>query len=111
MDPNPSSALSILAFALMQNGRAAKAVILLEALDQLEPGQVATLQALAAAQVRSGKPEQALDTLDRLAMAGGAGPLFLLLRAQALAALDRAAEATTAMQSFLQSRESLLRGP
>ncbi len=105
MEPTQSDALSVLAYALMQNARPAKSVVLLEALDLFAPANPSTLQALAAAQVRSAKPGRALETLDRLAMAGGAGPLFHLLRAQALSALERHQEAVVAMKAFLESRD------
>ncbi|MES2480721.1 MAG: tetratricopeptide repeat protein [Pseudomonadota bacterium] len=104
MNPAESTLLSVLSFALLQNARPEKAATLLEALEVLEPGKPRTLRALAIAQIRSGKADKALRTLDKLAMAGGADAAFHLLRAQALAAQERPMEAGVAMKTFLQMR-------
>lgn len=96
--------MELLAHALMQNGRPAKAASLLEALDELQPGQVQVLRALAVALLRAGHPEDALATLDRLALAGGVDAGFHLLRSQALGALGRMPEAVAAMETFVELR-------
>lgn len=106
MSATDTTLLAVLAHVLMQNARPDKAAALLEALDLLAPGQPTTLRALATAQVRSDKPELALETLDRLAIAGGVDAAFHLLRAQALGALDRREEAAVAMKTFLKLRAS-----
>lgn len=98
--------LQLLGYVYLQNARPDKAAVLLAALDAIEPGQSRVLLALALAQIRSNKPLRALETLDRLAMAGGAGSAFHLLRAQALGAAERGDEAGVAMATYLQLRES-----
>ena len=100
--------LQLLGFIFLQNARPDKAAVVLAALDLLQPGQSRVLLALALAQLRSNKPVRALETLDRLAMAGGADSAFHLLRAQALGAADRSEEATVAMNTYLQLRGSVL---
>lgn len=96
--------LEIMAYVFLQNARPDRAAVLLQALDALHPGQAQVLRALALAQVRSAKPERALQNLERLAMAGGVDATFHLLRAQALQALKRTDEAAQAMQLYVQLR-------
>lgn len=100
------SFLSLLGYVFLQNARPDKASVVLAALDTLEPGQPKVLVALALAQLRSGKPERSLETLDRLAMAGGVDAAFHLLRAQALSAAGHGEEAGVAMRTYLQMRET-----
>ena len=99
--------LQLLGFVYLQNARPDKAAVVLAALDAIAPGQTRVLLALALAQIRSNKPLRALQTLDQLAMAGGADATFHLLRAQALGAADKDDEAAAAMATYLQLRESL----
>ena len=104
MTPTEISLMELLAHALLQNGRPAKAVSLLEALDVIQPGQPQTLRALAVALLRAGHPQDALATLDRLALAGGVDATFHLLRSQALGGLQRTPEAVAAMRTFVEWR-------
>jgi Flp pilus assembly protein TadD len=96
--------LALLGHVYLQNARPDKAAVLFAALDRLAPGQPKVLCALALAQVRSGKAQRALDSLDRLAMAGGVDAAFHLLRAQALSQLGRNEESQVAMRTYLQLR-------
>lgn len=96
----------LLGFVYLQNARPDKAAVVLAALDAIAPGQTRVLLALALAQIRSDKPLRALQTLDQLAMAGGAGAAFHLLRAQALGLAGRGDEAAVAMTTYLQLRGS-----
>lgn len=107
MTEDEQSLLALLGHVYLQNSRPDKAAVVLAALDVLAPGQHRVLKALALAQLRSEKPNRALDTLDRLALAGGVDAAFHLLRAQALTALGRAEEAQHAMKTYidLRSRE------
>lgn len=98
--------LQLLAYAYLRNARPEKAALLLAALDAVAPGQRKALRALALAQLRSGSPQQALDTLDRVAMGGGNDAAFHLLRARALAACDRRIEASAAMAACLAIRRA-----
>ena len=104
MTPENAAFLSLLGYVYIENDRPEKAAVLYAALDRLLPGDARTLRALALAQVRAGKPQRALDTLDRLAMAGGVDATFHLLRAQALGALERPDEAASARRAYLQLR-------
>lgn len=104
MTPAEMSLMELLAHALLQNGRPAKAVTLLEALDVIQPEQPQTLRALAVALLRAGHPQDALNTLDRLALAGGVDATFHLLRSQALGSLQRTPEAVAAMRTFVEWR-------
>jgi predicted Zn-dependent protease len=103
MKKRETTLMAVLSYSLLQNARPEKAMTLLEALDVLDPGKPATLRALAVAQVRSGKADKALRTLDRLAMAGGMDRSFHLVRAQALTAAGRPIEASVAMKTWLQA--------
>lgn len=105
MTNRETTLMAVLSYSLLQNARPEKAMTLLEALDVLDPGKPATLRALAVAQVRSGKADKALRTLDKLAMAGGMDRSFHLVRAQALAAAARPIEASVAMKTWLQMGE------
>lgn len=107
MNSEDQTFLSLLAHVYLQNGRPEKAVVILAALDCLEPQQPQVLRALALAQVRSGKPQRALESLDRLAMIGQIDAVFHLLRAQALGLLERRVEAASAMQVYVQMRQAL----
>lgn len=100
------SFVELMAYVYLQNARPDKAAALLAALDALMPGRQKALCALALAQIRSAKPRQALETLDRLALAGGIDAAFHLLRAQALGLLQRRGEAFAAMQTYLQMRQA-----
>lgn len=104
MTDQEHSFLELLAFIFLQNARPDKAMVLLQALDLLTPLKPKVLSALALSQLRAEKPQQALATLDRLAMAGGIDAAFHLLRGQALMSLGRADEAALAMQNFVEIR-------
>jgi predicted Zn-dependent protease len=103
--------LALLGYVYLQNARPDKAAALYAALDRIAPGQPKMLRALAVAQVGAGKAQRALDTLDRLAMAGGVDAAFHLLRAQALGALGRIDEAQAAMRSYLEMRGAAASAP
>jgi Flp pilus assembly protein TadD len=96
--------VQLLAYAYLQQARPEKAAVLLDALDAVAPGQRKVLRALALAQLRSGEPERALETLRRVALGGGADAAFHLLRARALAACGRRIEAGTEMAACLAAR-------
>lgn len=104
MHAQSQNLLSLLGYVLLKSARPDKAAAVLAALDRIAPGERKTLRALALALVRAGKAKQALDTLDRLAIAGGVDAAFHLLRAQALITVGRHDEATVAMDNFLQLR-------
>lgn len=104
MNEQEQNFAALMGYVFLQNARPDKAAVVLAALDLLAPGQPRTLRALALAQVRSGKAAPALQTLERLAMAGGVDAAFHLLRAQALQALARTDEAATAMQAYVTLR-------
>lgn len=90
------------------NARVDKALILYTALECLAPGDPLTLRSLAVAQLKSGHPDQALGTLDRLAMAGEIDMTFHLLRAKALIALGRIEESRVAIGNYIDMRANNL---
>src|SRR5690554_2831507 len=96
--------LWMLGFFYLRNGRADKARVLFDALVRLRPREPRLRQALALTQIRDDKAERALETLDELALAGQLDDIFHLLRAQALHALERPAEAGVAMRAFVAAR-------
>lgn len=106
MTDDQKTILSLLGFVFLRNARAEKAVIVLAALDALQPGQPRTLRSLALAQLRTGKPDRALRTLDRLAMSGQVDAAFHLLRSQALLAAGRTQESHVAMRTHVQLRQA-----
>lgn len=105
MTEENSKFMRLLAHVFLQNARPDKAAVVLAALDCLTPNQPPVLHALALAQVRSNKPQRALETLDQLAMLGEIDAVFHLLRSQALGLLGRHAESVSAMQVYVQMRD------
>jgi hypothetical protein len=98
--------LGLLAYILLENDRPEKAAVLLQAMESLGVASHRELATLALAQLRSGKPDATLNTLDRLALAGGINAPFHLIRSQALQALDRSEEAAAAMRAYLDLRRT-----
>jgi len=96
--------LDLLSYIYLENDRPEKAAVLLAALDELGLADPRQRVSLALAQLRSGKPETALATLDRVAMQGGLSAAFHLVRAQTLVALQRSAEAEAAMRAYVALR-------
>ncbi|KAB0599866.1 type III secretion apparatus assembly chaperone SctY [Castellaniella defragrans] len=96
--------LDLLSYIYLENDRPEKAAVLLAALDELGLADARQRVSLALAQLRSGKPETALATLDRVALQGGLSGAFHLVRAQTLVALGRAAEAEAAMRAYVNLR-------
>ena len=98
--------MDLLAFVYLQNGLPDKAAVLLAARNLLAPEDPRALLSLALAQVRSAKPQRALNTLEQLALLGAMDASFHLVRAQALHALDRRDEAAAAMRAFVAQRNA-----
>mgnify|MGYP002736063678 CR=1 FL=1 len=101
---------ALLGYIYLQHGLPDKAAVLLAARDVLAPGSARVLLTLALAQVRSAKPDRALATLERLALAGGVDAAFHLVRAQALQAAGRHDEAAVAMRSYVALRTPVAAG-
>ena len=99
--PRARDSMKLLAYLFMHQGLTERAVVLYAALAAHEPSNPEHLRALALALSRAGRHEQALDTLDRLALAGGVDLRFHLLRAQTLSALERTDEAAAAMRAYI----------
>ncbi|MBS7777604.1 tetratricopeptide repeat protein [Acidovorax sp. CCYZU-2555] len=93
--------MDLLAYIYLQHGLPDKAAVLLSARDLLVPDEPRALLTLALARVRSAKPGKALETLERLAILGAMSAEFHLIRAQALHALERHAEAAGAMRAYV----------
>ena len=96
--------LDLLSYIYLENDRPEKAAVLLAALDELGLADARQRTSLALAQLRAGKPESALATLDRVALQGGLSSAFHLVRAQTLTALGREAEAEAAMRAYVDLR-------
>lgn len=96
--------MDLLSYIYLRHGLPDKAAVLLAARDLLVPDHPRALLTLALAQVRSGKPERALATLERLAMLGAVDASFHLVRAQAFQALGQAMEASAAMRAHVALR-------
>lgn len=96
--------MSLLAYIYLENDRPEKCSVLLAALDALGQADTRARTTLALAQVRAGKPQSALATLDGLAMSGAVDAVFHLIRAQTLLALDRRDEASAAMRAYVALR-------
>ncbi len=96
--------LDLLSYIYQENDRPEKAAVLLAALEELGLADARLRVSLALAQLRSGKPDTALATLERVAMQGGMSAVFHLVRAQTLITLERRAEAEAAMRAYIALR-------
>ena len=96
--------MDVLAYIYLEHGLPDKAAVLLAARDLLAPDAARVLLTWSLALVRSGKPERALQTLERLVMLGATGAQVHLVRAQALPALEQPVEAASAMRAHLAMR-------
>ena len=104
LSPDSVELLGLLAYIYLENNRPEKAAVLLAALETLGQADSRRRLSLALAQLRSGKPETAIATLERAALRGEVDATFHLVRAQALLALDRRAEAAVAMRAYVALR-------
>lgn len=109
--------LKVIGFLQLQHGEPADAAVFFDALRALFPEEQKIALSLALARLRAGDPQAALAILDDAANAfgpdsrsgtglepGTLDPCHHLLRAQALAALGRMAEAARAMRLFIRQR-------
>lgn len=96
--------MDLLGFIYLRHGLPDKAAVLLAARQALLPDDPRTLLSLAVAQTRADKPEQALETLEKLALAGAVDASFHLVRAQAFHRLGRSADAANAMRAHIALR-------
>ncbi|MGE8658740.1 MAG: hypothetical protein ACN6O8_18515 [Achromobacter sp.] len=104
LPPDARELLSLLAYVYLENNRPEKTAVLLQALRTLGLADGRQLATLALAQLRAGKADAALSTLDGLAMQGGVDAPFHLIRSQALLALERRDEAAAAMRAYVALR-------
>lgn len=102
--PDSVELLGLLSYIYLENNRPEKAAVLLAALETLGQADARRRVSLALAQLRSGKPESALATLERAAMRGDVDATFHLVRAQVLLALERRDEAAAAMRAYVALR-------
>ena len=100
--PRAKDAMKLLGYLFMQQGMPERAATLYAALATHEPDNPEHLRALAVAFSRAGRQEQALDALDRLALAGAVDLRFHLLRktGELTRTLDRG---TSAVQTLLST--------
>ncbi|MCV6903072.1 MAG: hypothetical protein NTT76_10205 [Achromobacter xylosoxidans] len=111
LTPDARELLSLLAYVYLENNRPEKSAVLLNALRTLGLADNRQLAALALAQLRAGKSEAALSTLDLLAMQGGVDASFHLIRSQALLVLERRDEAAAAMRAYVALRPAPAAAP
>lgn len=111
LPPDARELLSLLAYVYLENNRPDKTAVLLLALRSLGQADARQLATLALAQLRAGKPDAALSTLDQLAMQGGVNAPFHLIRSQALLALERREEAAAAMRAYVALRPAAAAAP
>lgn len=98
-------ALTLLARLFLTQGFPEKAARLYAVLDLLEPNDLQHLRGLALAQMRSGRAEDSISTLDRLAQQGGIDEGFHALRSQVLYDLGRHDEAAASMRAFMEIKD------
>jgi Flp pilus assembly protein TadD len=96
--------LQILAYFYLQNNLPGKSATLLAALEQVGQLDRRSFAMLALAHLRSGDPEGAIATLERMAASGHPDRTYHLILAQALVALDRHEDARQSMQRYLALR-------
>lgn len=111
LTPDARELLSLLAYVYLENNRPEKSAVLLNALRTLGLADNRQLATLALAQLRAGKSEAALATLDLLVMQGGVDASFHLIRSQALLALERRDEAAAAMRAYVALRPAPAAAP
>ncbi|BEG77744.1 hypothetical protein HBIAX_04834 [Achromobacter xylosoxidans] len=111
LTPDARELLSLLAYVYLENNRPEKSAVLLNALRTLGLADNRQLATLALAQLRAGKSEAALSTLDLLAMQGGVDASFHLIRSQALLVLERRDEAAAAMRAYVALRPAPAAAP
>lgn len=111
LTPDARELLSLLAYVYLENNRPEKSAVLLNALRTLGLADNRQLATLALAQLRAGKSEAALATLDLLALQGGIDASFHLIRSQALLALERRDEAAAAMRAYVALRPAPAAAP
>lgn len=111
LTPDARELLSLLAYVYLENNRPEKTAVVLNALRTLGLADSRQLATLALAQLRAGKPDAALSTLDQLAMQGGVDAPFHLIRSQTLLALERRDEAAAAMRVYVALRPAVAVAP
>jgi tetratricopeptide (TPR) repeat protein len=105
MTPDQIQTLSALGYFYLSQGFPDRALIIYKGLNQLAPGQISTLRALALSHVQLKQPINAMAMLDQLALKGVTDATYHLLRSQVLMSLQRAEEAQAAMRAYINARE------
>jgi predicted Zn-dependent protease len=103
-DEHDSELLRLLGMFYMQSARPERAATLYRALARLEPQNPAHAKALAFANLTDGNAVVALEILDSIVAPGEPSAEVHLMRAQALAALNRGEDAQVSMRAFQASR-------
>lgn len=100
--------MDLLGYIYLQHHQPDKSAVVLTARDVLAPDNPKTLLTLAVAQLRAGKAQRALTTLERLILLGAVDANFHLVRGQALQQLGRHTEAASAMRAHLAARSAVI---
>jgi predicted Zn-dependent protease len=106
LDNDTHELLSLLAYTYLENNHPEKAAPLLQALHALGITTQKEQTMLALALLRCGKAESSLNHLNEQALNGKVDATYYLVRSQTLHALDRRAEAKTAMQTYVRLRST-----
>lgn len=104
LDQDAHELLGLLAYIHLEHNRPEKSVILLQTLHAIGLATSREQTMLALALLRVGKPDIAMTRLDELALHGTVDAPYHLVRSQTLHALNRKAEARSAMQAYLRLR-------
>ncbi|MDR2302066.1 MAG: hypothetical protein LBF38_08520 [Deltaproteobacteria bacterium] len=109
LDDEQFQTLLVLGFLFRRLGLVDKACRLYRVLIAIRPDDRSVLTPAAAAALEEGRPEDALEFLDRFddGWPGEAAAVNYLIRAKALAALDKNLEASAAVKEYLKRIEPL----
>ncbi|MDR2387528.1 MAG: hypothetical protein LBE80_08105 [Deltaproteobacteria bacterium] len=104
LDEEQFQTLLVLGFLFRRLGLYEKAARLYRVLIAMRPDDGSVLSPAAASALDEGRPEEALEFLDRFddGWPGQAGPVNYLIRAKALAALGKNLEASAAISEYLK---------
>lgn len=98
--------IELLAYLYLQNNRSLKTIALLQVVTDLQCATARGQATLALAQLRAGRAESAIQTLQQLKQLNSDFPIRHLILAQALCVLNRKQEAEQAMQLYIKERKS-----
>lgn len=102
--PDALNVLRLLGHLMVDHGNANHGMLLLQAVEALQPGDRWTRRALARACVVAGEPAAGLQLVHRMRADGDEPALTWLLEGRALQGMGRSAEANRAYREFVRLR-------